>query len=377
MGVYITIFILFTLAYGALFYVYFNGWKQQKEVISTTIGTLPALSIIIPARNEEANIEKCVQSILDQKYDGTLELIVINDHSSDNTLALLEKFKGHIKIINLEAMIEEKEAFAYKKKAIELAILKATGDLILTTDADTWRAPNWANAMVTYYKNNNYKILAGPVNYYEGSSILNKFQCIDFLIMQGITAASLAKNIGSSCNGANLLYSKNTFLSVNGFAKINHLASGDDLLLMHKIEQKYPKGAGFVKSKEAIVFTDATPTWQAFFQQRIRWASKTKHYKDVRLQIALIIIFLYNLLFVVTPFLVVLGYFNLWLFMFFLSIKIIAEQAMLNQVTLFFNASKFLKIWHILLQPLHWLYIITSGFLSQFSSYTWKERKVQ
>ncbi len=58
---------------------------------------------------------------------------------------------------------------------------------------------------------------------------------MDFMVLQGITGASVYKKIHSMCNGANLAYERKLFYEVDGFTGIDHIASGDDMLLMHKI----------------------------------------------------------------------------------------------------------------------------------------------
>ena len=85
------------------------------------------------------------------------------------------------------------------------------------------------------------------------------------------------------CNGANLAYERKLFYEVDGFAGIDHIASGDDMLLMHKIAKKYPGKIYYLKSVDAIVSTHPMQSWKQFFNQRIRWASKATHYDDKRI----------------------------------------------------------------------------------------------
>lgn len=106
------------------------------------------------------------------------------------------------------------------------------------------------------------------------------FQYIDFVSLQGITAASVSAGFHAMCNGANLAYRKDVFYRVNGFKGIDNIASGDDMLLMNKIKHEFPNAIGFLFSKDAIVSTSPMPDWKAFFNQRIRWASKADKYKD-------------------------------------------------------------------------------------------------
>jgi cellulose synthase/poly-beta-1,6-N-acetylglucosamine synthase-like glycosyltransferase len=377
-NIFIFLFIFLILIYCALFVLYSNGWKKLATFQFThQYQSKTKVSVIIPARNEQQHIKNCIDSILLQKFTGFLEIIVVNDYSTDNTLQILQSYGNAITIIDLQKEIAQNKLLnAYKKKAIEMAVQKAQGDLIITTDADTIRNQNWVASFVQCYEANNYKIIAGPVNYTTQNSVLHYFQIIDFITMQGITAASLYYHFNSTCNGANLAYSKQAFMAVNGFAGIDDIASGDDMLLLHKIEKKYPRGAYYLKSKAAIVTTYAMPTISSFLQQRIRWASKAKYYTDKRVTAVLAAVFLFNIALAILAIMVCCGRFSLFHLLIILAIKIVVEWQLVKPVTDFFDKQKFL-IWHIILQPIHVLYIIICGFLGQITTYTWKGRQVK
>jgi cellulose synthase/poly-beta-1,6-N-acetylglucosamine synthase-like glycosyltransferase len=377
LAIFVFLLILLSLAYCALFILYYNGWRHLPTIeIHKQCSPKTTISIIIPARNEQALIKQCIESILKQHYDAFFEIIVINDHSTDNTLQILQSYGNALTIINLQdALPKEFLNKAFKKKAIELAIEKAKGELIITTDADTIRGKYWLHAFAECYATNKYKIIAGPVNYISEKSILKIFQIIDFITMQGITAASLYYHFNSTCNGANLAYSKKVFEEVEGFKDIDEIASGDDMLLLHKIEKKYPKSAYYLKCKEAIVDTYAMPTIGSFLQQRIRWASKAKHYTDKRVTAVLAVVFLFNICILIMTILACMGKFHLLGFATILCTKIGIEFLLVQPLCIFFNQQKLL-FWHILLQPFHVLYIIVCGALGQIKQYDWKGRQV-
>jgi cellulose synthase/poly-beta-1,6-N-acetylglucosamine synthase-like glycosyltransferase len=377
-GVFVLLLILFSAAYYGLFILYKNGWHLlPTPILATTSNYNTSVSIIIPARNEALNIEKCLHHIFAQTFTGSLEIIVINDHSTDNTLAILKTFENKIKILNLEEALQPHElTIAYKKKAIEKAVAMANGQLIITTDADTFSAPTWVQSIVQLYETKNYKIIAGPVSYVTQNNILGIFQDIDFMTMQGITGASLHYHFNSTCNGANLAYSKKAFLEVGGFAGIDNIASGDDMLLLHKIEKKYPQGAAYLKTPNGMVYTYAMPTFNSFLQQRIRWASKAKHYSDKRVTGVLAIVWLYNIAIILMSMLMLIGSFNILFGVIFIGIKIFAEYRLVSQLAIFFNKKEIIK-WHILLQPLHWLYIAICGLLGSIQKYEWKGRTLK
>ena len=177
------------------------------------------------------------------------------------------------------------------------------------------------------------------------------------------------------CNGANLAYERKLFYEVDGFAGIDHIASGDDMLLMHKIAKKYPGKIYYLKSVDAIVSTQPMQTWKQFFNQRIRWASKATHYDDKRIFFVLLLVYLLNLFF---PVMLIAGFWdNQFWFLFLIAwiLKTVIELPFFYSVSQFFNKQWAVKFFFFF-QPLHIFYIIISGILGQFGKYEWKGRKV-
>ena len=212
------------------------------------------------------------------------------------------------------------------------------------------------------------------------------------MTLQGITGASVYKRIHSMCNGANLAYTKQAFEEVNGFKGIDNIASGDDMLLMHKIYQRYPEKVLFLKSTEVIVQTAPMQTLKDFFNQRIRWASKADKYDDKRIFGVLLLVYLFNVLLVLLPVVALLKNYQLFpkvsgcatiiqlsilqLWLLLLSAKTIIEIIFLLPVAKFFSRQHLLW-WFPIAQPFHVCYTVIAGWLGKFGSYQWKERKVK
>lgn len=187
------------------------------------------------------------------------------------------------------------------------------------------------------------------------------------------------------CNGANLAYTKKAFTEVNGFKGIDNIASGDDMLLMHKIYTQQPDKVFFLKSKEVIVETAPMKTIQDFFNQRIRWASKADKYDDKRIIAVLLLVYLFNVLLLLLPVISVIKNYQLsiinyqfsliqlWLAL--LLCKTIVELIFLFPVASFFNRKNLLWFFPPA-QPFHILYTVIAGWLGKFGTYQWKERKV-
>ena len=177
------------------------------------------------------------------------------------------------------------------------------------------------------------------------------------------------------CNGANLAYEKKVFYEVEGFSGIDDIASGDDMLMMHKIAEKYPQQIGFLKSKKAIIVTQPAASWKEFFYQRIRWASKATLYHEPAIIWVLLLVYLVNLLLLCFIPMAILHPVALVLFALLCLVKFLLEVLFVKDVAGFFNQS-YLLPYLLLLQPLHILYIVVSGFFGQFKTYEWKGRKL-
>jgi cellulose synthase/poly-beta-1,6-N-acetylglucosamine synthase-like glycosyltransferase len=352
-----------------------------------------SLSIIIPARNEEANIENCIQSILQNNYPTALfEIIVVDDHSEDNTASIVKKYAAqNVKLISLKDFVTD-TINSYKKKAIEVAIAPASGTLIITTDADCIVPNTWLQTIASFYEEKKPAFIAAPVLISPsafgegfGERFIQIFQSLDFMTLQGITAAVVHKKQMTMCNGANMAYERVAFYKVGGFAGIDNIASGDDMLLMHKIYKQYPDRVLFLKSKEAIVKTAPVNTIKQFFNQRIRWASKADKYDDKRILPVLILVYFFNTLMLLLPLIAIFNnctisilntqysILSLWLWM--LLFKIVVELFFLFPVASFFEKKSMLWFFSFL-QPFHICYTIIAGWLGKFGKYTWKERKV-
>lgn len=365
---------VFLLLYAALIFFYFVRWRKLKEYKPTVQRPSVFVSVIIAARNEEHTLPFLIKDLTAQTYPSHLfEVIIVNDYSTDGTASLANNVvSDNVKMILPDAPAEASS----KKKAIASGIKKAKGELLAVTDADCRVGKDWLQTLASFYQEKDAAFIAAPVAFTCNDSLLQLFQALDFITLQGITAASVSANFHTMCNGANLAYTKQAFDEVNGFEGIDRVATGDDVLLMHKIWKQRPQNVFYLKSKEAIVTTQPTKTWREFLSQRRRWASKTLVYDDWRIIAVLGFVLLLNLL----PFgLFLAALFNkiYWLhFVLFFFAKTIIEWPFVSSVAAFFNQQNLMR-WFFFVQPLHVFYTVFVGLLSQFGKYEWKGRRTR
>jgi glycosyltransferase involved in cell wall biosynthesis len=381
MPFFLFLFFLLMVAYAILIAWYQKAWNQVPEFTNSGARPVTFISVVIAARNEEENIPSLLDSLYEQDYSKALyEVIVIDDHSTDGTWRLLQE--AHYKDLLLkplklsDQLKPEQRVTSFKKKGIETGIAAAQGKLIVTTDADCRFHPQWLSTIAGYYESTQAKFIAAPVVMKSSHTLLSVFQSLDFLTLQGITAASVYKRFHSMCNGANLAYEKEAFEAVNGFEHIDGIPTGDDMLLMHKIYRQYPDRVFYLKSKAAIVVTEPAATWNEFFNQRIRWASKADHYDDKRIFWVLLLVYLLNVCFLITA--LAAFWKNIWLFflLLLLAAKILIEFPFVNTVAAFFGRQRLMKYFPFF-EPLHIIYTIVAGWLGKFGGYEWKGRHIK
>ena len=380
-------FFLLLVYVGLLFY-YHLGWLQIPVFDPPNISLQPStfITVLIPARNEEQNLPRLLDSLVAQTYSTELfEVIVMDDHSTDGTVTAAQRY-ANVKVFSLKDYISPDSINSYKKKAIEIGIQQSRGTLIVSTDADCYAPENWLQTIAGFYETHQPELIVMPVAINCSLKAIEIFQALDFMTLQGITGASVYKKMHSMCNGANLAYTRKAFDAVHGFTGIDKIASGDDMLLMHKISLEFPGGIAYLKSPEVIVQTAAVNTVKEFFNQRIRWASKADKYDDKRIFWVLLLVYFFNVMLLALP---VVSMFSdsewsiingqwpiLEAWFLLLLVKTVAELLFLYPVAKFFQKQSLLWLFP-LAQPFHIVYTVIAGWLGKFGTYEWKERKVK
>lgn len=372
--------LLLAVTYVWLIHFYVKGWlKTPQQNLDKSVKATEAFTIVISVRNEEYNIENCLNSILKQNYPKELfEIIVINDFSTDNTLQKIKKYENDVQLIKLsEHLPKERANYPNKKMAITMAVAKAKNELILCADGDCIYGENWILSIEQFYKKYKKDFVAAPVDYIYNKTWMFNFLEMDLAAMMGVTAGSIGQKKPVMASGANMMFTKAMFYEVNGYEGNEDIPSGDDVFLMQKIFLKNEKAVGFVKNTEAIASTEAPKTFSEFLNQRIRWTSKSTNMIDNNVKTILV----FNYLFYVVLFLnlFVLPFFNIAFLVFgivMMVLKLIIDTLFFTNILAFFNKSKLLK-WMFPIEIIHIVYVSLMGILALVGTYKWKGRKVK
>ena len=367
--------LLLTGVYLLLLTYFIKGWLAIRKPGQHTAAFQTKVTVLIAARNEQNNITLTIEDLLAQDYPKELtEIIIVDDHSTDCTADIIRSYAD--KGVKLMQLNEDQPLNSYKKKAIATAISVSSGDLMIATDADCRMGPKWLSSVVAYFESNDLVMISSPVAYFQERSLFEYMQTLEFSYLIGIGASFIGNGHASTCNGANLAYRKDVFYEVGGFKGIDDLASGDDELLLQKVAKHYPGRIGFLKQREAIVYTHAKHTLGSFLKQRRRWASKSIKYKDKSIVALAVSIWMFNVSLLVNA---GLGFYDFYFFKLFLlqfALKYIFEIAFLLPINIFFKRGG-LVLLLILLIPVHIIYFVYIGLMGNSRPYEWKGRVVR
>ncbi|WP_426432315.1 glycosyltransferase [Winogradskyella sp. HB-48] len=380
--IFIIIVLLYLFLIGSLIY----GFDRVEDFKLKDLKPKTKFSVIVPFRNEAANLPILLNSIFKLNYPKTLfEVILVDDDSEDDSVkvittikskktfgctstSLSEHAQGDIKIIR-----NNRISNSPKKDAITKALKIAQYNWIITTDADCVLPKYWLDAFDEFIQTNQPNCVVAPVTYNDGSSFLKRFQILDVLSLQGATIGGFGLKLPLLCNGANFAYRKSMFESVDGFSGNDNLASGDDIFLLEKFKKANSKKIFYLKSEKVIVTTKSVSNLSTLIQQRLRWASKTSHNPNWFSKLVGLIVFLGNLTCIAMLPVLFFGQITTRVAVALLVIKLSIDFLLLFKSSRFFKQENvlFSYVWSCLIYPFFSVYIVV---LSLFKPYKWKGR---
>lgn len=278
-SLYIAVFLLLQLAFWVqLYYITLVNSKLSKFKIAEDKDVLVKhpVSVIICARNEEENLTRNLQLILEQDYPD-FEVIVVNDCSGDDSHMVLRGLSSlypHLRVVT----INEHERFKHGKKfAVTLGIKAASKEYLLFTDADCAPStPTWIEKMQQHFRDKT-EIVLGFSPYKKDITFLNKlirFETFITAINYFSFALSGKPYMGV---GRNMAYTKELFFRGKGFASHMHILSGDDDLFVN--QNANPYNVAIEIHPDTHVWSDPKDTFSSYFTQKVRHTGAGKAYK--------------------------------------------------------------------------------------------------
>jgi cellulose synthase/poly-beta-1,6-N-acetylglucosamine synthase-like glycosyltransferase len=234
------------------------------------------VSVIICARDEEANLRANLPSILEQDY-AEYEVIVVNDASADGTENLLNDLKRKYSHLRTTFIRESDHIRVGKKLALTIGIKAAKHDRLLLTDADCCPATNrWIYFMQRNFIGNK-QIVLGYGGYRRQRGLVNLVSRYDafFTALQYLgMSLSGYPYMGT---GRNLAYRKDLFFENRGFAAHYDLASGDDDLFINEVARK--ANTSIEIQPESFTWSETEKTWKNWYYQKKRHLTTGPRYR--------------------------------------------------------------------------------------------------
>lgn len=377
------VFIFWIVASVLIFYLVFILWMRlglRKVKQLSPNPTTPTVSVVIAARNEEWNISGLLDALKQQSYPADrLEIIVIDDGSTDGTGRILTSFAEQMSNLQYNRLESIPPGWAPKKWALTSGIDCATGEIILTTDADCRPGPEWVATMVGHFNCPSTGMVVGPSPLVsERRSLWWEALLLDSCAMDALTAGGASQGLALTCTGRNLAYRRQTYEDVGGFKGVEHFVSGDDDLLMQKVAASGNWRITFALNDAATVTSPPPATLGAFIRQRLRFASKGRYYfgLDTGPGFKLILPFLYlaNLAALAGLVMFAITLDPLWLVP--VAVKIGAE-ALLVYPYMDRIKRRVRVVTFIVTALVHPLYVVLFGALGNLHKLAWKERRYE
>lgn len=251
-------------------YVARGQGKQERDY-------QPFVSVIVPARNECSNIVNCLDALLNQDYPNhQFEVVLVDDSSTDCTQQTLQKFTQNQAIHILQNSSHGKYKSS-KKGALEIAIPKSRGELLLFTDADCLPPPTWIKNMVRYFQPDT-GLVAGFSPQQSDKKWLNKILEIDAAAAAMVSASTIGYGRGVTCTGRNLAYRKQAWLDIGGFVSLPDSLSGDDDFILQAISKQPSWKVKYTFDSTLIVPALGPQSIASFLRQKQRHISAGKYY---------------------------------------------------------------------------------------------------
>ncbi len=294
------VFIVFLLIFFIQLFFYSYFFKKLKHQVTLHFTPFQGVSVIVCAKDEALTLPNLLPVLSNQNYPK-YELILVNDHSTDGTKGLLERFQAEnnrpdrpIKVVDLHY-----SPLKGKKNAIEKGIDISEFDYLLFTDADC--VPNsefWIGEMMKKFNQEKRIVLGyGPYRK-EKHSFLNKLIRFETM-MTAIQYFSYAeRGIPYMGVGRNLAYHKNLFAQQNGFNSHKNILSGDDDLFVSAAGNQ--KNTANCLSKESFTLSTAPDSLKSWVRQKRRHITTSVNYQ-FRHQLLLTVFYLSQLLFWILP----------------------------------------------------------------------------
>ena len=365
------LFLVFSVIYLLSIFMYWAGLFYSKK---KSFFIQPSISIVIAIKNEIPRLPALLKYLQEQDYpDDLLEIIIVDNGSQDGSYEWLIDKASQVPQIHVLSTANVATDYKFKKAALSLGIEYASGDVILTTDADCTLKQSWVSSMASCF-NENVDVVTGYSAIQYGHKLFERIQALDFLMLMAAGKSTINIGLAWACSGQNWAFRRRLFEKVGGYKRIRDRVGGDDSLFLQVLRKETHATVVFNDSPDSHVATQPVHGISEFLRQRIRWASEANYMHRFNLSFFTVVIatFLANLFALLLPVWFMVDKRIFLASFIFLLLKCLVEGLLVFKSTKDFNRRDLRKTffqWFVFQIP----YVILMGVLSFWgNSLRWK-----
>jgi len=253
------------------------------------------VSIIVAMRNEEKRAAQCLKGLVHQQYpDDLLEIIIVDDGSTDTTPEIVKEFQTRHPVVNYLKTDNPPHHQGNKKLALMKGIGASSGEILFFTDADCVPPPNWVRSIISCFGDDVGIVVGFSPLIGSSNMLIDKIIHVDSLAAGLVAAGSIGLEKAVTCAGRNLAYRRIVFRQINGFTDILHSISGDDDLFLQLAHYRTNWKIKHAIGRDCVVPAFHQQNLKQFINQKKRHLSAGKYY-NFKIQIGYFLYHLANL----------------------------------------------------------------------------------
>lgn len=255
------------------------GWRRSKaRTVSTVDDDLPAISVIIAARNESASLPSLLRALDDQTHQS-FEVIIVDDASTDDTASIARSWATDRSSVRIVSVSDPQPP--RKKHALSRGIDAAQHDLFAFTDADCTPPPTWLSAIAAAHANTADDTVFVGYSPVTETGTLGLFSRYEAFVEALYMMAAIGWNRPYMAVGRNLSYPRSVFEAVDGFHHSRggqESISGDDDLFLQAIHRENGGNIRPLLDTRTFVPTSGPTSWRDWLRKRQRHVSAGQFY---------------------------------------------------------------------------------------------------
>jgi poly-beta-1,6-N-acetyl-D-glucosamine synthase len=252
-------------------------WRHRWNCNKNKNNKIKNVSVIVAGRNEEAHVEDCLNSLINQDYlFEYYRIVFVDDHSQDNTLVLArriaDRYPKNLTVLSAPPCPAD---CGPKKNAIQHGIRSSNGELLLFTDADCVVSCGWIKTLASCF-GPDVGAVSGMVLRGSDSTLKSVLQRQERILIGFTTAAAIGYNSPASASGGNFAYRRHIFDDIGGIYRTDVMSGDDDLMVQEIARRGYR--VEFASGKDSVVTELRDGNLRQQMNAAIRHQSTLKYY---------------------------------------------------------------------------------------------------